>query len=36
VASSIDDAALRDAQSRKDAVAAYEVVYTALGAEEMR
>jgi xylose isomerase len=32
VASRIDDAALRDAQSRKDAVAAYELVYAALGA----
>jgi xylose isomerase len=32
VASRIDDAALREAQSRKDAVAAYEVVYAALGA----
>ncbi len=32
VAERIDDAALRDAQSRKDAVAAYEVVYAALGA----
>ena len=27
----IDDAALREAQMRKDAVAAYEVVYAALG-----
>lgn len=33
VASRIDDAALRDAQSRKDAVAAYELVYGALGAK---
>ena len=32
VAARIDDAALRDAQSRKDAVAAYELVYAALGA----
>jgi xylose isomerase len=32
VASRIDDAALREAQSRKDAVAAYELVYAALGA----
>jgi xylose isomerase len=32
VASRIDDAALRQAQSRKDAVAAYELVYGALGA----
>jgi xylose isomerase len=32
VASRIDDAALRAAQSRKDAVAAYELVYGALGA----
>jgi xylose isomerase len=32
VAARIDDAALRDAQSRKDAIAAYEVVYAALGA----
>jgi xylose isomerase len=32
VAARIDDAALREAQSRKDAVAAYEVVYAALGA----
>jgi len=31
VASRIDDAALRDAQYRKDAVAAYELVYAALG-----
>jgi xylose isomerase len=29
----IDDAALREAQSRKDAVRAYELVYAALGAE---
>jgi len=28
----IDDAALREAQARKDAVRAYEIVYTALGA----
>jgi xylose isomerase len=33
VAGRIDDAALREAQSRKDAVRAYEVVYAALGAE---
>jgi xylose isomerase len=32
VAARIDDAALREAQSRKDAIAAYEVVYAALGA----
>jgi xylose isomerase len=32
VAAKIDDAALREAQSRKDAVAAYELVYAALGA----
>ncbi len=32
VAAKIDDAALREAQSRKDAVAAYELVYGALGA----
>jgi xylose isomerase len=32
VASRIDDAALREAQSRKDAVRAYELVYAALGA----
>jgi xylose isomerase len=32
VAAKIDDAALRRAQSRKDAVAAYELVYAALGA----
>jgi xylose isomerase len=32
VAARIDDAALRDTQQRKDAVAAYEVVYAALGA----
>jgi xylose isomerase len=32
VAARVDDAALREAQSRKDAVAAYEVVYAALGA----
>ncbi len=34
VAARIDDAALRDAQSRKDAVAAYELVYAALGATD--
>ena len=33
VAARIDDAALREAQSRKDAVAAYEIVYAALGAD---
>jgi xylose isomerase len=33
VAARIDDAALREAQSRKDAVRAYEIVYRALGAE---
>jgi xylose isomerase len=33
VAARIDDQALREAQSRKDAVRAYEVVYAALGAE---
>ena len=32
----IDDAALREAQSRKDAVRAYELVYAALGAELTR
>jgi xylose isomerase len=32
IAAKIDDAALRDAQSRKDAVRAYELVYGALGA----
>jgi xylose isomerase len=32
VAARIDDAALHEAQQRKDAVAAYEVVYAALGA----
>jgi xylose isomerase len=32
VAGRIDDAALREAQSRKDAVGAYELVYAALGA----
>jgi xylose isomerase len=32
VAERIDDAALREAQSRKDAVRAYELVYAALGA----
>jgi xylose isomerase len=34
VAARIDDAALREAQERKDAVAAYELVYAALGAGE--
>jgi len=33
VAGRIDDAALREAQSRKDAVRAYELVYQALGGE---
>ena len=33
VAARIDDTALREAQSRKDAVAAYELVYSALGGE---
>jgi xylose isomerase len=33
VAARIDDAALREAQMRKDAVAAYEVVYQTLGGE---
>ncbi len=32
IAGRIDEAALRDAQQRKDAVAAYELVYAALGA----
>ena len=32
VAARIDDAALRDAQQKKDAVRAYELVYSALGA----
>jgi xylose isomerase len=32
VAAKIDDAALREAQARKDAVRAYELVYAALGA----
>ncbi len=32
IAARIDDAALREAQLRKDAVAAYELVYAALGA----
>ena len=32
VAGRIDDAALREAQTRKDAVRAYEIVYAALGA----
>jgi xylose isomerase len=34
VSGRIDDAALREAQSRKDAVRAYELVYAALGAAE--
>jgi xylose isomerase len=33
VAARIDDAALREAQSRKDAIRAYELVYGALGGE---
>ena len=33
IAAKIDDAALREAQTRKDAVRAYEIVYRALGAE---
>jgi xylose isomerase len=33
VAERIDDAALREAQSRKDAIRAYEIVYRALGGE---
>ena len=32
VSGRIDDAALREAQQRKDAVRAYELVYAALGA----
>ncbi len=36
VAARIDDAALREAQSRKDAVRAYELVYAALGACDAR
>jgi xylose isomerase len=32
IAAKIDDAALREAQLRKDAVVAYELVYAALGA----
>jgi xylose isomerase len=32
IAARIDDAALRDAQRQKDAIAAYELVYAALGA----
>jgi hypothetical protein len=32
VAAGIDDAALREAQLAKDAVRAYEIVYSALGA----
>ena len=32
IAAKVDDAALREAQLRKDAVAAYELVYAALGA----
>jgi xylose isomerase len=33
IAARIDDAALREAQTRKDAVRAYELVYAALGGE---
>ncbi len=33
VAARIDDTALRDAQSKKDAIRAYEIVYKALGGE---
>jgi xylose isomerase len=33
VAARIDDVALREAQSRKDAIRAYEIVYKALGGE---
>jgi hypothetical protein len=33
VAAKIDDAALRKAQSEKDAIRAYELVYAALGGE---
>jgi xylose isomerase len=33
IAAKIDDAALREAQSRKDAIRAYEIVYQALGGE---
>jgi xylose isomerase len=33
VAAKIDDAALREAQNRKDAIRAYEIVYAALGGE---
>ena len=33
VAARIDDAALREAQSRKDAIRAYEIVYKALGGD---
>jgi xylose isomerase len=32
IAERVDDAALREAQGRKDAVRAYEIVYAALGA----
>jgi hypothetical protein len=32
VAAKIDEGALREAQQRKDAVRAYEIVYSALGA----
>jgi xylose isomerase len=33
IAARIDDAALREAQSRKDAIRAYEIVYRAMGGE---
>ena len=33
VLDAVDDAALREAQSKKDAVRAYEIVYKALGGE---
>jgi xylose isomerase len=33
IAARIDDAALREAQSRKDAIRAYEIVYRAMGAK---
>jgi hypothetical protein len=36
VAARIDDAALREAQARKDAVSTYELVYATLGAREWR
>ena len=34
VAERIDDGELREAQAKKDAVRAYELVYAALGAKE--